>query len=1056
MKKNITTAAFILLCLNLHAQFGLKVRDAETGSPIDRITMQMLNTSERYQANPQGEVHLRKLNGTFTFVLSAIGYHSDTLRLTLPLSQWVQHYMRSKSTQLQEVIVNTGYQELPKDRATGSFSLLSNATFNEQPGLNVLSRLEGITPALSVDRRTLTGGMMIRGLSTVNGNRAPLIVVDDFPYAGDIDNLNPGDIEHITILKDAAAASIWGAQAGNGVIVITTKKGTYNKKLNIDWVTGLVLNGKPNLTNYSNLGSKDMIEVERFLFANGFYSSQESSSQRVPLTTAVEWLIAERDGIINTMELEQSLTTLAKQNIVENYKDNFYTQPLTQQHNLSVRGGTSTSRFYAFAGYDRSTDALGTQSNRVNLKSDFGVTLLTKLKMNIGIMITQRSNTSGKLNFDALSTTNGMLPPYTTFVDVQGVPQAVMKNYRESFTRNLGLGKLLDWNYYPILEGEEVVTKNILHDALISIKADYKLFSGFNFTANYTAQWATSVSTSNHSINSFYTRNLINLYTQVIGNDVQRSIPLGAIQKESNSNTNNQNLRFQLNLNQKWGKFKMNALTGAEGRSTKTDLSANGFYGYDESTRLSIGVDYQNPHKSIITGGNIYIPYLGNSFTEINNYVSVYANAAITYNEKYTISGSARRDASNLFGIATNNLWNPLWSAGFAWLATDEPWINIQPLNYMRLRLTYGSSGNSDSKHAAVTTISFSGVSNFTRTPMAGYNNYANPDLKWETVNTFNVGLDTKWFKDRLQFSIEYYQKRSFDLIASDPVDYTGGVGTRVSRNAAQITAKGLDIEINSVNTGGKFKWTTSLFGNFYKDRVDAYYLSSLQASNFVNGSNVVTALVGMPVYAAHGYRWGGLNSINGNPRGYLDGKISEDYAALTSNNITVHDLAYLGPIFPKVTGAFQNALSWHRFTFTARLAFKAGHYYRKPSLSYSALYNNRNGNSEFSKRWQNPGDEKYTTVPSMIYPAISSRDNFYNFSEVTLLPGDHIRLQNLSLSYTVINHNSKKMPFEQLIVGATANQLGVLWKSNKEKHDPDYPYTELVKTFALNIQLKF
>ncbi|MCJ0741850.1 SusC/RagA family TonB-linked outer membrane protein [Pedobacter montanisoli] len=1056
MRKLLMVWCCCCLYFGAQAQYGIKLRDAETNMPIHTATLKLLGANKILPSNANGEITLDGLSGRQRVSVAAMGYQTDTLMLNLPFTQWLLHQLKPVATQLNEVIVNTGYQQLPKERATGSFSVVNNKTFNEQQGVDVLSRLEGITPALSVDRRTYAGSIMVRGLSTINGDRSPLIVVDDFPYAGELSNLNPNDVESVTVLKDAAAASIWGAQAGNGVIVITTKKGRFNQTMQINVSTGLLLNQKPKLANYNNLSSAEMIEVEQFLFGKGFYNTQENSTARIPLSPVVELLIANRDGQLGAAELSDRLRMLSEKDIVQEYRNHFYGQPWLQQYHLDISGGNALSKWYLFTGYNQGKDALGAYSDRLNLKSDYTFKLGKKMELTAAAWLTLQNNQSGRLDFSQLTTSNGLLPPYTTFTDADGNALSIMKNYRESYTAQLGQGKLLDWKYYPLNEGNEVLSTGKQMDALFNFKLSYQLSSGLQFTANYSTQVARNITGTDYGAQSYYVRNLINQFTQLNGNEVKRTIPLGGISQESRVLLNNQNLRTQLNFKQRWAAFDLNILVGAEMRSTKRNTKSNGMYGIDRETLLSSPVDYQNAYTNIINGNSQFIPYLADAFGEVNNYISAYTNGALSYQGKYTLSGSVRRDASNLFGVATNNLWNPLWSLGVSWLATEEKWLRWQPLGYLRLRLTYGSSGNSDSRNAALTTITYTGVSNFTGTPTAGYNNYANPDLRWETVNTLNAGLDSKWFNGRLALSLEYYRKRSYDLIASDPIDYTGGVGSRTRRNAAQITASGIDVELATQNTLGVVKWNSSLFANFYKDRVDTYYLNSLTGSNFVNGSNVVTAVVGMPVYGAYGYRWGGLNPQTGSSRGYVDGVLSEDYATLIGSRTTIHDLAYVGPVLPKLTGAFANTLSYNGFNLSFRFSYKFGHYYRRPSLNYSDLYNSRNGNREFTQRWQQSGDEAFTNVPSMVYPIAGNRNSFYNFSEATLVSGDHIRLQNISLSYAFAKQQWKKLPFQQLTVTGNLNQAGLVWKRNNESHDPDYPYSEALKMYSINVQIKF
>jgi hypothetical protein len=295
--------------------------------------------------------------------------------------------------------------------------------------------------------------------------------------------------------------------------------------------------------------------------------------------------------------------------------------------------------------------------------------------------------------------------------------------------------------------------------------------------------------------------------------------------------------------------------------------------------------------------------------------------------------------------------------------------------------------------------------------------------------------------------------KKSDDLIENAAIDYTGGIGFQLYKNAAKISARGLDIELNSINAKGQVQWTTSLFANFYTDKTDAYYLSSQAAATFVNGSAVVSGIVGKPVYSIYAYKWAGLNPINGNPRGYVNGAISEDYATITGTKATLSDLAYIGRAFPTLTGAMGNTLKWKELSLDFRIAYKLGYYFRRNSLAYGTLYAQRRGDKEYAQRWQNPGDELITNVPSAIYPAVSSRDSFYTYSEATIISGDHVRLQYVGLGYVFTKARFAKLPFQNITLRAVANNLGLLWKRNNAGVDPDYPNAIPSKTYSFNLQ---
>ena len=1043
-----------LLGLHSQAQYGLRISDAESKQAVPNISVQWLEGNKFIQGNTEGEVSLVGMSGQQRFRIYAMGYQADTIQLHLPLKQWVLHQLRPATTQLKEVMVNTGYQKIAKERATGSFSVVSNQTFNEQIGPDVLSRLEGITPALSMDRRT--GGtttLMVRGLSTLRGDRTPLIILDDFPYAGDLSNVNPNDVESITVLKDAAAASIWGAKAGNGVIVITTKKGSYHKKLQIDANASSSLASLPSLNEYNNLNAADAIAVEQMLFSKGYYNSQENANARLPFTPAVELMIAQRDGKITAAELSAQLSALSQQDIRQNYRNSFMKQAVQQQYSLGLRGGTANMNWYLFAGYDNQRSELGATYSRFNLKLDHTLKLNERLDVGLSLYLTNNHSRSGKTSFSNLTTANGILPAYTQFQAADGSALPVMKNYRTSYVSTLAGGNLLDWNYYPLSDGELMPSTQSKFDVLGNVRLGYQLLKGLKLSLNYQYQRQAVDSRTAYQAESYYVRNLVNQFTQVSGSNLTRALPWAAIYNDGQELITSHNLRGQANYEATFHNFSFNALAGAELRDAQTDRQGATTYGIDTENMTTIAVDHVNPFKNVVTGANMFIPYTNNYGGLVSRYVSAYANAAISYHAKYTLSASVRRDASNVFGVATNDLWNPLWSVGAAWLLSAEQWMPEAYLPYARLRFSYGSSGNSDGKRAAVTTISYNGTSVYTGSPYANFANYANPELKWETVNTLNFGADFKWFNNRLTIAVDYYVKKSKDLIENAPIDYTGGIGSQMYKNTAQISVRGLDLEISSQNTVGALKWSSSLFANFYKDRTDAYYQSSQAAATFVNGSTIVSGVVGMPVYSVYAYKWAGLNPLNGNPRGYVNGEMSEDYATITGAKATLADLAYLGRTFPTLTGALGNSLKWKAISLDFRIAYKFGYYFRRSSLSYGSLYQTRLGDREYSERWQQPGDEAKTNVPSAVYPAVGSRDAFYNFSEATIISGDHIRLQYIGLGYVLSKSKFAKLPFQHITLRAVANNLGLLWLRNKQGIDPDYPAAIPSKIYSFNLQ---
>ncbi|MFC1226791.1 TonB-dependent receptor plug domain-containing protein, partial [Pedobacter sp. BG31] len=292
------------------------------------------------QTDAKGIFVVKLPAGTYRFVATAVGFKTYAVSVTVPLTRAFVVSLQPADNQLNEVMVSTGYQLLDRTRATGSFDKLDKARLDQQVGKNILDRLEAIGNGLTFDRTTSASGKFsIRGTSTIRGPRDPLVVVDDFPYAGDLANINPEDVESITVLKDAAAASIWGSRAGNGVIVITTKRGKKNTPLSVNFSGSIGFAQKPNLRYEQRISSADALDVEQFLFGKGYYTSQINSSQKPALTPFVELLILNAAGRLSTADLEQAKAGFAAHDVYDDFESYVYKTGVNQQYALSLSGG---------------------------------------------------------------------------------------------------------------------------------------------------------------------------------------------------------------------------------------------------------------------------------------------------------------------------------------------------------------------------------------------------------------------------------------------------------------------------------------------------------------------------------------------------------------------------------------------------------------------------------------------------------------------------------------------------------------------------------------------
>lgn len=1036
---------------------GVKGRVVELGStkPLSGVNITLSNGATiTTESDLKGAFSFTLPNGYYSLKASYLGYKPVIMSFKVPVTDTLVIAMELEAQQLGEVNIYTGYQSLPKERATGSFTKVDEKLFNEQLSTNVLDRLENTANGFSVDRKTNGGGIMIRGLSTINGPRLPLIVLDNFPYEGELENINPNDVASITILKDAAAASIWGARAGNGVIVITTKRAVFNQELKVSFNASTMFTQKPDLMYLKKMDAADFIMVERMLFDKGYYKNGELPSATAPLSPVVELLISARDGQLSQTALNQQLQLLSGIDNRKNYTQNFYDTGVAQQYALRMNGGTEKMAWLLSAGHDRNSDNLAGKYQRSTVKLENSWQLLKGLQLIARTTLTQSVSKSGKTDYTSITSGTSQLPPYVNFADAEGNALPVMKDYRKKVIDALGTNGLLNWDYYPLTDYEHSYTEQRLLDLLGNLTLNYKFTKYLGATLNYQLQRQQMATDRTDDAESYFTRNLVNSYTQLGNGTAKRIVPLGSVLDQTDGNLLAQNLRGQLNYQQDWARHSINVLAGAELLRSNTFSEVRTTYGYNPNILTSVNMDFANTYPNVLTGRSSFIPNRNGFSESIRRNVSVFANMAYTYAGRYTVSLSARKDASNLFGVKTNDKWNPLWSGGLAWDLNKEDFFKAHKVDQLRLRVTYGFSGNINTAMAAVTTISYSSTSPYTQTPYAIFANYSNPELRWERVGTLNLGVDFQLFNRKLSGSIEYYKKQANDLFGREYIDYTAGIGNSIIKNAASMRAKGLDVSLNFSQKLGLIQWSSNGFLNYYRDEVTAYNLLSLQGSNFVNGNLSISGMVGKPVYGVFSYRWAGLDPQTGDPQGYLAGAVSKNYASLIGAATQIGDLTYHGAAFPVYMAAWGNTFSWRGFSITARLAGKFGHFFRTPTqLDYTSLFSNRNGHSDFSKRWQRPGDEMYTNVPSLIYPLVNGRDAFYKNSEATVLSADFISLQYLNVGYQLQSKSLKRIGFKSAELFAVANQLGLLWAANKEGIHPDFNGLPNAKTISLGFR---
>ena len=1026
------------------------VLSAANDEPLQGATVKLKHTNIITLTDENGDFSLQTNRREGLLEISFLGFVTQEVPFS-GTDQKLAISLEPDEGVLDEVVVSTGYQEIPKERATGSFFLIDSATFNRNNSTSILERLEANTSGLLVNHnksQNTQSDLIIRGRSTILGDDKPLVVVDNFPYEGDIGTLNPNDVESISILKDASAASIWGTRAGNGVIVITTKKGRYATKPKVSIDASLTIGQKPDLFEAPWFESGQWLGLEQFLYSMGAYRTAISNGYGL-ISPAVEIMDQAKRGLISSSDSLERINALSPHDVRNDMARHLYRSTFRQQYLANIVGGGQNNNYYFSVGYDRNlgrekTDSYGrftlTAKNSYNFFRD-------KLKVSADLFLSSTNNTSGAGSYVPFS-------PYERLIDDNGYPLSTSDGtLRASYLDSAGAGYLLDWHYRPLEE-----SKGNIHNGLTAYRINtgivYKIAKGLKATLMYQYQKNATAKKTIYGADSYFVRNQVNRLSSIDYNtgEVVRPIPIGAIVDLAHSQYTSNYGRMQMNYEALFGRdHSLSVMAGFEVRDDNAESDSHRLYGYNEDTGIN--------RNSVINFNEEYPLYyrsrstarvatnISNGFTA-DRYVSYYSNASYTYKNRYTLSASARKDESNLFGVKPNQKGVPLWSAGVLWDVSKEGFYNIYWLPELRFRASFGYSGNVSKGISSYLTAN--AVNNISPWGLP-YNvivNPPNPSLGWEIVKIINTGIDFKSRNGRLSGSVEPYWKYGIDLFGRVPLAPQIGVDA-YTNNSANTFTKGLDVTLHSRNLIGGFRWDSDFLFSVNHDEITDYKESA--GSNFsVITKGYANPVVGNPYYSVYGFKWSGLDET-GSPTAYFNNEKSTEYAQI-KNSLDRGDMAYIGSSVPVTHGSLRNTFTWHAIELSFTIGYRLGYYFRRSSLNNGALYSisGFRNSTDYENRWMVRGDERLTNVPALIYPSNTNRNDIYTYADILVEEADNVKLRDIRCSWNLAHTG---IPFMRDLANAQIfmflNNVGYLWRANGAGLDPDNPMPSITSVSA-------
>jgi len=930
------------------------VTDIDDGSPIPGVSIVVKGTLIGGTTDALGYFSLEIPEGDVVLVFSCIGY--ETIEVPV-VDDYLNIKLKQSIQELEEMVV-VAYGSESKKLLTSSVSAINSDELTIAPVSNIDQALQGKSTGVQVVSNSGTPGsgvtVRVRGVSSINAGSEPLYVVDGIPIiTGDygqigfsgqtinaISDINPNDIESISILKDASATTIYGARASNGVILITTKKGAAQKT-------------KYEFSAY--YGMQQVVKMLDMLDAREFMEYKNDASLAaggLPIYTQEEI----DNNTINTNWLDEVLRTAP----IANYE-------------LSATGGTDRTKFYISGNYFTQEGTLiGTDYDRL----------------------------SGRINVD----------------------------YKANDWLNIGTNVGLSYSLNNRKEGDQSLNSPLAN--AIAMPAIYPVYNP-DGTFNDDGPFANPVSIGTLHLNESYAfRSIASFYTDFrisdnisfhtkLGNDyfnlrehtfdpptTRQGGKYNGLGIESSANVmnvvNNNVLKYSNEINDI---HHINALVGYS------------FEKYQRRSTYLRGQDFPNENfQYIISAASISEGSVSALDRALNSY---FAEVKYDFDYKYLITLSGRYDGSSKFGENHKYGFFPAVSA--AWRVSMEDFFNVSVINDLKIRASYGLTGNDGIPDFSSLNLYSSG-SNYLSNPGIYPSQLPNPDLKWETTAQLDIGFNASLFKNKISVTFDYYNKRTKDLLLFRPVPPSSGFSSIMS-NIGEMKNNGVELSVSADILKGDFSWvlTTNLSHN--KNEVTKLY-NDQPIDQIGRGENSVR--VGHPIGVFYNYESLGVNPSTGD-------LVFKDIDG--DGEITEEDRTVIGDPNPDLFGGFTNEFSYKNLSLFVFFQFSYGNDIFNGTRRYiEAMKGQDNQLRVIIDRWRQPGD--VTDIPRATNADPNNNDRA---SSRFIEDGSYMRLKSLRLSYNFGRKILDKMKFDRLELYIQAQNL--LTFTNYSGMDPEVNY---------------
>lgn len=1069
MNKYLLTTLSVMACAGMQVVNAQQIPVAgkvsdQNGTPLSGVTINIKGTNTGTSSNTSGLFTLNA-DQNATLVISAVGY--GTQEINLNGRKTINIQLTSDEQSIDEVMV-VAYGTAKKSTFTGSASTVSSKDIDKQPVTSFDKALAGQVPGLQVTSTSgqagSTAAIRIRGIGSMNASNEPLYVVDGVPVvSGDVSQMsgytystnnvmstiNPNDIESITVLKDAAASSLYGSRAANGVVIITTKKGKTGAP-KINFKSSLAVSPKWATDNYETASPQDQINLLYSILYDSRIAAgrtpEQANEQTLMRLNSRNWSPGSSYGnpvssygfgihgyefSTDGTSMFENVTIKGKTDGIENrdgkffnWEDALFRSGKFNVNDISISGATENTSYFSSVGYtsDKSRVTLNDYerfNGRINLNQKIGS--LLEFGANVSIAKTDLSGVNDTRNTSTnylLQTRNLLWPFYWPTDYKTGEP--ITARYSSYAQNNL---------YYNNEWENSTGTRRVSASPSLLLKLMPELTVKTIFSYDETSSNDHLYYSANH-------------YTGATDKGIVHNMVTN-LQKLVSSTTANYNKTF--------GAHSLGLLAGFEAEKNTTDF-----------TRAT-GRDLPNSTlHTVATAGKLE----AQAYRWGNNIMSALTRAEYNYDERYFASASYRRDGSSKLGPDVR--WGDFWSVGGAWnIAKEKFMTDVTAVNSLRIRGSYGINGTLPSDNNAWRALVTYG-DKYMEQAGGGLANSPNPNLTWETNYNTTLGLEFGLFNNKLFGTLEYYNRDSKDLIQNVPQSTVTGFSTTV-KNIGEINNKGIEVTLGSdIIKSSDWKWTLSVNGATVKSNVVALSEGADIIWNDPTGGDARTRFIyreGESTLSFYGLEWAGVDQTNGKNVWYVNGANSTDgdfefNGRGATYTYTKANRKIIGSGIPKIYGGINSTVDYKNFSLGLNFNYKIGgklYDAANRDVADDGYYWERIHSEIFAEETWSP------TNTSGSLPMVSGRDleDVNQVSSRHLYDASFLRLKNISLTYTIPQNllNTIKVSNARVFF----NGSNLLTFSKYKNADPEVNQyssrgweTPIAKTYTFGIDFSF